>query len=80
MNAEVISGEAGTTCLAAPLSTIVWKDVMLEPSCAHLTWVELRKRSTNEMLASAGPGIEKLPCFFLFFLEEGFRRREKRKV
>ena len=67
LNAEVISGDAGTTCLAAPLSTNVWKDVMLLPSCAHLTWVLLRKRSTKETLARAGPGMEKLPCFFLKF-------------
>ena len=61
LNADVISGEAGTTCLAAPLSTIVWNVVMLDPSWAHLTWVELRNLSTKEMLARAGPGMEKLP-------------------
>ena len=82
LNAEVISGEAGTTCLAAPLSTKVWKVEMLEPSWAHLTWVELRNLSTNEMLARAGPGMEKLPCWLVVF---GFwvfgrgkrKRREK---
>ena len=34
---------------------------MFEPSWAHLTWVELRNLSTKEMLARAGPGMEKLP-------------------
>ena len=84
-NADLISGDAGRTSLAAPLSTMFWKLVMLLPSWAHLTWVELRNLSTKEMLARAGPGIEKLPCFLVLvgFGEErgkGEKRRETNKL